>query len=357
MVVGNASPTVAPLERLAPGTPLRQGLERIIQQGKGAIIVLGSGADIEALSSGGFMLVQPEPFSPAKLAELAKMDGGIVLDDGVRHILAANVHFVPAADIATDETGSRHRTAQRIARQTRRPVVAVSEGRKVATLYIDGQKIELRSATEVGARVNQELQTLDRLRRRLDDAEATLTQLEVVDLSTHRAVVTLIQRAELVRRVGLAIEREAVSLGDDGRLAYVQLVDMVRGVEHLISITLRDYSRTMTKHPPEETDHRLRALDDAGLEDPARVARAVGISDLDEPASPCGYRVLTKVGRLPESVLDQLVAHFEALPKMIVAEVDELERVEGIGPARASHLRHYFDRLRMASDDWTPRAP
>jgi len=356
-VVDNGSPTAASLGRLAPGTPLRQGLERIIQAGNGALIVLGGGADLEALSSGGFALVQPEPFSPAKLAELAKMDGGIVLDEAARHVLAANVHFVPGADIPTDETGSRHRTAQRLARQTGRPVVAVSEGRRVATLYIDGEKIELRSATEMAARVNQELQTLDRLRRRLDEAEAILTQLEVVDLATNRAVVAVVQRAELVRRVGLAVERLALSLGDEGRLAYIQLADMVRGVEHLIAVTLRDNAGTLKRFSPPQMVERLRSLGDADLEDPVRVAQAVGASDLDAPAAPGGYRVLTKIGRLPEAVLDQLVAHFETLPKMMTAGVDELERVEGIGPARASHLRHYFDRLQMVSDDWTPRGP
>ncbi len=357
MVVDSASPSAASLGRLAPGTPLRQGLERIIQQGNGALIVLGNGPEVDAVSSGGFVLAQPEPFSPAKLAELAKMDGGIVLDDTARHVLAANVHFVPAAGIPTDETGSRHRTAQRIARQTGRPVVAVSEGRKVATLYADGEKIELRSATEMAARVNQELQALDRLRRRLDEAETLLTQLEVVDLSTHRAVVAVVQRAELVRRVGLAVERRTLALGEEGHLPYIQLADMVRGVEYLLVVTLRDNARTMARFQPDEMVERLRSLGDAELEDPTRVAQALGVSDLDAPAAPGGTRILSKVGRLPEAVLEQLVVHFDTLPKMMAADVGELEKVEGIGPARAAHLRHFFDRLRTVSDDWTPRFP
>ncbi|MGI9609994.1 MAG: diadenylate cyclase, partial [Acidimicrobiia bacterium] len=165
------------LERLAPGTPIRRALERIIQQGKGGLVVLGDGGVVAETSSGGFILNNTS-FSPAKLAELSKMDGGIVLDDDWATILRANVHFVPDGSLPTDETGARHRTAQRMAAQTGKPVVAVSEGRRVATVFHKGQKIELATPTEVAAQINQELQSLDRLRGRLDDAEVRLTRLE-----------------------------------------------------------------------------------------------------------------------------------------------------------------------------------
>lgn len=184
---------------------MRQALERVIQGNKGALIVLGWSPEVEEASSGGFKL-DGALFTPARLAELAKMDGGIILDDDLTRILYANVHFVPDGTIPTDETGARHRTADRMAIQTKKPVVAVSEGRKVVTLYYDGQKVQLDRPTEVAARVNQELQTLDRLRRRLDDAENRLTMLEVTGLATYRPVITLLQRAELVRRVGVFIE-------------------------------------------------------------------------------------------------------------------------------------------------------
>jgi len=326
-----------------------------LQQGKGAIVVLGYGEDIASISSGGFALKQPQSFSPAKLAELAKMDGGVVLDEEGDHLVAANVHFVPSNDIPSDETGSRHRTAQRIAIQTGRPVVAVSEGRKVATLYLDGEKIELRSPTELAARVNQELQTLDRLRRRLDEAEANLTQLEITELATYRSVVTLIQRAELVRRVGLSIEREAVSMGAEGRLAYIQLADMVRGVQHLRDITLRDYLKTRRKGVLESAIRRLEELDESDLEDPAKVGKTIGFAELDVPVTPRGFRILTKVGRLPESVREELIRHFKKLPRMLAASTDDLEKVEGIGATRATYLRHYFDRLVAVADDWSPQ--
>jgi diadenylate cyclase len=343
------------LELLAPGTPLRQGLERIIQQGKGAIIVLGDGAAVAELSSGGFRLAQPVNFTPPKLSELAKMDGGIILDSEGDYILAANVHFVPSIDIPTDETGSRHRTAQRIAIQASVPVVAVSEGRRTASVYVDDSKVELRSPTMVAAKVNQDLQTLDRLRRRLDEAENGLTALEVSELATHRAVVTLLQRAELVRRVGLEIERQAISLGDEGRLAYIQLADMVRGVEFLRDVTLRDYLPTRRKSSLVKATEALSALEESDLDDPIRIARAIGFDDLDAPVTPRGYRLLSKVARLPESVREELIKHFKKLPRMLTASVAEFETVEGIGTARATHLQHYFERVRSLAQEWTPQ--
>jgi diadenylate cyclase len=343
------------LERLAPGTPLRQGLERIIQQGLGAIIVIGDGDAVSEISSGGFRLAQPVLFTPPKLSELAKMDGGIVLDSEGDHIMAANVHFVPSNDIPTEETGSRHRTAQRIAIQASVPVVAVSEGLRTASIYVDNQKIELRSPTMVAARVNQDLQTLDRLRRRLDEAENGLTALEVSELVTHRAVVTLLQRAELVRRVGLMIERQAISLGDEGRLAYIQLADMVRGVEFLRDVTLRDYLPTRHKSTLTRASEALDELEEPELDDPVRIAKAIGFEDLDAPVTPRGYRLLSKVARLPDAVREELIKYFKKLPRMLSASVADFERVEGIGTARATHLEHYFERVRSLAQEWTPQ--
>jgi diadenylate cyclase len=354
-VARNGTLALETLERLAPGTPLRQGLERIIQQGKGAIIVIGDGATLREISSGGFRLAQPVFFTPPKLSELAKMDGGIILDAEGDYILAANVHFVPSNDIPTEETGSRHRTAERVAVHASVPVVAVSEGRRTASVYVEGSKVELRSPTMVAARVNQDLQTLDRLRRRLDEAENGLTSLEVSELVTYRAVVTLLQRAELVRRVGTGIERQAISLGDEGRLAYIQLADMVRGVEFLRDVTLRDYLPTRRRSSLNKAREGMTELDESDLDDPQRIARAIGFEDLDAPVTARGYRLLSKVARLPDSVREELIRHFKTLPRMLSATVADFEKVEGIGNARATHLQHYFSRVRSLAQEWTPQ--
>lgn len=341
--------TISRLERLAPGTPLRQGLERILQQGSGALIVLGNGPEVEEVSTGGFWLKRTT-FTPARLAELAKMDGGIVLDGDGETVIAANVHFVPSADIHTDETGARYRTAERVAVQTGMPVVAVSEGRGVATLFFEGRKLELVSPTALSARVNQELQSLDRLRRRLDESEAHLTRQEVAGLASFDDVVRVLQRAELVRRVGREIELEAVSLGDEGKLARVQLMDLVRGVEMLRVTTLMDYIRPRRRSKVESAVEHLESLSESELDDPVLVGKTLGFPELDEAASPRGLRILASVPRLPESVREDIARHFGTVPRLLAAGPDELELVEGVGEARAAQLRHYFDRL--LAPDW-----
>lgn len=332
---------------------MRQALERIIQGGKGALVVLGDGTEVHEASSGGFRL-DGALFTPARLAELAKMDGGIILDDKLDRITSANVHFVPDGTIPTDETGSRHRTADRMAIQTKRPVVAVSEGRKVVTLYYDGQKIQLDRPTEVAARVNQDLQTLDRLRRRLDDSENRLTMLEVTGLATFRPVATLLQRTELVRRVGISIEQETVSLGDEGGLMWVQLADMVRGVEHIRQVTLMDYVKPRRASVIAKAATALAELNGGDLEDPSKVGKSVGMGELDDTATPRGFRLLSKVGRLPDHVREELVSHFRNFDRLLHASVEELEQVEGIGSSRAHQLRNFFERLMAAAQSWDP---
>ena len=332
---------------------MRRALERIIQQGKGGLVVLGDGARVDEASSGGFSL-KGAIFSPARLAELSKMDGGIVLDDTWSNILEAGVHFIPDGSIPTDETGARHRTAERMAVQTGKPVVAVSEGRKVATLFYGGQKIELASPTEVAAHVNQELQSLDRLRGRLDDAEIKLTRVEVAGLTTYRSAVTVLQRAELVERLGRVVEGRTLTLGDEGRIVYLQLSDLLAGVDFTKRAVLRDYIKPLRNSVIRQAMEDLSAMTPSDLEDPSRVGKELGFPDLDDPADPRGYRLLSQVGRLPDPVRDDIIQHFGSASSLLEARVDELLSVEGVGETRAGQLRAYFDRLRDSADEWEP---
>lgn len=332
---------------------MRIALERIIQQGKGGLVVLGHNSKVSAASSGGFRL-NSASFTPARLAELSKMDGGIVLDDSWGTIRDANVHFTPDGSIETDETGARHRTAERLAQETGVPVVAVSEGRRVATLFYGDQKIELASPTEVAAYVNQELQSLERLRSRLDEAESRLSRLEVIGLVTYRAVVTVVQRAELVSRLGAVIRDRTLTLGDEGRLATLQLNDILTGVMASEEIVLQDYLRPLRASAVDRAMARLAALSGPDLEDAARVAKELGFSDLDDPADARGHRILSQVGRLPDSVREDIVRHFGSVTKLLGASESQLISVEGVGETRAKQLSGFLRRLEAAAHEWEP---
>ena len=341
------------LERLAPGTPMRRALERIIQQGKGGLIVLGHGPEVDEASSGGFEL-RSSSFTAARLAELSKMDGGIVLDDSWNRIVSAAVHFVPDGSIDTDETGARHRTAERMAVQTGKAVIAVSEGRHVATLFYQGQKVELASPTEVAAHVNQELQSLDRLRRRLDDAEMLLTRFEVAGLATYRTVLTVIQRAELVERLGDMVAARASTMGDDGRIVSLQLHDLLAGVEQTMKLVLQDYVKPLRSGAVTKAYDRLTEMASHDLEDLSKIGREIGFPDIDDPAEPRGHRILSQAGRLPDGVRHDLVKHFRHLARILNADREALISVEGVGETRADQLRAYFDRLSALADELDP---
>lgn len=325
---------------VAPGTGLRESIELIIRQQTGALIVLGSGK-IDSLSSGGFQL-HGASFSPQRLAELAKMDGAIILDAGADQILAANVHLNPDAAIETLETGTRHRTAERVARQTGVPVIAVSDGKEMATVYTRSGKFELESPTAILAQANQNVQSLERFRRRLDETEDRLTRLEVDDVVQMRDVVQLLQRAGLVVSLGHDLDHFAIELGDEGGLIRLQIFDLLDGVQDLGQEVFGDYAKRPGRVRPLD---RLADLPQGDLYDANRVAAALDLGPLDAHVQPRGLRLLSKVPRLPDSVRGALVSHFDSFQQMLNATVVELNQVEGVGRARARQLRRYFDRL------------
>lgn len=332
---------------------MRHALERIIQQGRGGLLVLGQNPKVSAASSGGFKLTSAL-FTPARLSELSKMDGGIVLDDSWSQILAANVHFIPDGSIETDETGARHRTAERLAKETNTPVVAVSEGRRVATLFFGDHKIELAAPTEVAAYVNQELQSLERLRIRLDEAENRLSRLEVTGLATYRAVVTVVQRAELVDRLSSVIRDRTRTLGDEGRIATLQLNDLLGGVVAIEELVLQDYVKPLRSGAVNRAMEALDELSGEDLDDSTRVAKELGFSDLDDPAEARGHRLLSQAGRLPDGVREDIVRHFGSVTRLLRASEEQLTSVEGVGDTRAQQLLNFFHRLEAAAHEWEP---
>ena len=338
------------LAALAPGKPIRAAIDMIVRQETGALIVLGYGNDVEAICSGGFHLNGAD-FSSARVAELAKMDGAVICDAAAEVIYRANVHLLPSGNIPTSETGTRHRTAERTALQTGRPVIVVSEGRGSVAVFTRKGRYELRNPTTLLAQANQSLLTLERFRRRLSDAEARLTQLEVDDLAVHRDVVLLLQRAALVRRVASHVEGYAVELGGEGDIIRIQVEDLLLGVQRTGRLVYADHART---HPPAISDPlvALAEMETEHLSDPNRVAGQLELGPLDSQARSRGLRVLDRIPRLPEAVKASLIERFGNLQGLLHASIGELDEVGGVGRTRARQLRNYFDRLLDSSRGW-----
>jgi diadenylate cyclase len=339
------------LAGVAPGRPLREGLDRILQASMGALIVVGDGPDVLNICSGGFLL--DAEFSPQRLSELAKMDGAIILAPNAARIARANVHLVPNTNVPTSETGTRHRTAERVARSIDVPVLSVSEDLAVIAVYRNDEKHPLEPIPRLLNRANQALQTLERYKTRLDAVSGALSALEVEDLVTVRDVVTVLQRAEMVRRIAEEIEGYIVELGVDGRLILLQLDELMGGVEDDRRAVIYDYMRTTSPGQTDEAMSRLGELSTERLLDLKEIARMLNLTDedghLDASGQPRGYRLLSKIPRLPDNIIANIVERFGSLHKIMRATIDDLDEVDGVGDSRARAIKEGLSRLAETS--------
>lgn len=339
------------LREVAPGTPLREGLDRTVRAKMGALVVVGDGSDVLAICSGGFLL--DAPFSPQRLSELAKMDGAIILAKDASRIARANVHLVPDPTVPTSETGTRHRTAERVARHLRNvPVISVSEEMSVLTVYMGDSKHVLQEIPRLLDKASQALQTLGRYKTRLDEGIASLSALEVEDLVTLRDVASVVQRSETVRRIAEEIATMIVELGVDARLLRLQFEELFGDTDTDLELVLRDYLPTDSVSAVSGALERLAELDDDDLLDPraaAVVLRLEDSTDLDQPLQPRGYRLLTELPRMNPEAISCVVGQFGTLAKVLRATTEELSTCPGLDRDRARGIKEGLARLAEVS--------
>lgn len=324
------------LALLAPGTQLRAGLERILAGGTGALVVLGTNKVVQASSTGGFPL--NISYAPTRLRELAKMDGGIVLSNDLSTILAAGVHLV-SDPVPSQETGTRHRSADQLAKVSGIPVVTVSASMSTISVFLEGQRHALEPSNQIISRGNQALATLARYRERLTGLLTTLTALEVREQVTVRDVVAVAQRFELIRRLADELHNDVTALGVDGRLLAMQLAELTHDLDTIPELLTKDYSSAVGE---DLAFDRLRTLPDVDILDVELAAIALGFGGGFHPESrigPRGYRVMASIPRLPSGMADRMIEHFGGLQPLIGAGVSDLQQVEGIGAARARSIR------------------
>jgi len=341
----------AVLARVAPGTPLREGLERILRGRTGALIVLGYNHTVEELCDGGFSV--EIDFSPTRLRELCKMDGAVILTEDASRILRANVQLMPDATIPTVESGTRHRTAERTGLQTGLPVIAVSHSMSIISLYNAGRRHEVADPATVLGRANQALATLQRYKSRLDEVAQALSALEIEDFATLRDAMTVLQRLMMVRRIADELTSNVVELGTDGRLLGLQLDELLSGTEGMRELLIRDYLPEDSTLSSSEVEDELDHLHEDAVFEVGAIARSLGLPTigdaLDAAASPRGYRLLATIPRLPPTVLDRLIAHFGNLQGLLAATAADLQAVDGVGEARARVVREGLSRLAESS--------
>ncbi len=335
------------LRMIAPGTPLREGLESVLKAKTGGLIVIGDSQEVMSLVDGGFHI--NSDFSPAYLYELAKMDGAIILSRDSKRILYANTQLIPDPSIPSSETGIRHRTAERVARQTGELVISISQRRNIITIYKGYLKYVLKDLSIILSKANQALQTLTKYKSVLERTLVNLGSLEFDDIATVLDVAQAVQKIEIVTRIVAEVERYIHELGIEGKLVSMQLDELVSGLKEEEILLVRDYLPNEDTKSYKEVIMTLRNQSSEDLLELSFVAKILGlgnsINTLDLPISTRGYRILSKIPRLPMGIIENLVADFGKLQRILTASIEELDDVEGIGEVRARMIKDSLKRV------------
>ena len=335
------------LKLIAPGTPIRDGLENILKAKTGALIVISDTKEVLDLVDGGFRL--DIDYTSSKLYELAKMDGAIVLSADFKKILYANTQLIPDSSIITTETGTRHRTAERTAKQTGALVISISQRRSIITIFKGNERYVLEDTSKVISKANQALQTVEKYKKVFDSKLSLLNEYEFNDIVTLENVIISIQRAEMVRKMVEEVERAIFELGDEGRLLEIQLKELVGDLENEELLIVKDYMSPSKKKLPDKILEEIEKLNHEDLMKSDKIAKMLGYQDFENydevGVYTRGYRVLNKIPRMPSNIVDNLVKSFKSFQHILAADIPQLDEVEGIGEVRARTIKQSLKRM------------
>ena len=334
------------LKKIAPGTPIRDGLDNILKAKTGALLLITDKQEvIDEVVDGGFFI--NEEYTSSKLYELAKMDGAIVLSGDMKKIIFANAQLIPSYEIPTVETGTRHRTAERTAKQTGELVISISQRRNIITVFKDNNRYILEDTDIVLNKANQAIQTLEKYRKVYDSKLSILNEYEFNDIVTLDNVLTVIQRAEMVMRIVDEIQKKIYELGEDGRLVSMQLEELIGGLEKEELLLIKDYTAKEIKE--DDVIEQLSKLDYEELMKLLSIAKILGYESFENfeelAVYPKGYRILNKIPRMPNNIVENLVKSFKSFQHLLVAEINDLDKVEGIGEVRAKTIKQSLRKM------------
>lgn len=335
------------LKLIAPGTALREGLENILKAKTGALIIIGDSKEVMEIVDGGFNI--NEEYTSSRLYELAKMDGAIVLSEDLKRILFANAQIIPASSIPTKETGTRHRTAERTAKQTGKLVISISQRRNIITVFKGNFRYTIEDTSKIITKANQALQILEKYKKVFDSKLNILNEYEFNDIVTLDNVITCIQRAEMVMKVVDEVKKRIYELGEDGRLVKMQLEELVGGLEEEELLIIKDYIAVKNKTTAEEVLEQVRNKNSVGIIDSNIIAKSLGYENFENyeeiAVYPKGYRILNKIPKVPANIVENLVKYFKSFQHILLAEIEELDKVDGIGEVRAMTIKQSLKRM------------
>ncbi|KAB2329192.1 DNA integrity scanning protein DisA [Cytobacillus depressus] len=327
------------LQFMAPGTPIREGIDNVLRANTGGLIVLGSKDKITHIVDGGFVI--NAPFSPSYLYELAKMDGAIILNQDGNKILIANAQLAPDPTIPSSETGMRHRTAERVAKQTGELVIAISQRRNVITLYKSHFRYALKDIGVILTKANVALQTLEKYKMVLEEDIANLSVLEFEEVVTYNDLLNVFHSIEMVLRIKNELLIYLSELGIEGRLIRLQMNELLEDIVREVELIIKDYAQSKEARTKEIFD-KLQELSIGKMVEDTVILKLLGYNGYvhtDEYKCPRGYRMLSKIPRLPPIIIENLILRFKDLPAIVASSVEELDEVEGIGEVRAKKIK------------------
>ncbi len=333
------------LKLISPGTPIRAGLDNILKSKTGGLIVIGDSKEVLDIVDGGFNI--NEEYTPSRLYELAKMDGAIIISSDLKKILFANAQLIPNSSIETEETGTRHRTAERTAKQTKQLVISISQRRNVITIYKGNYRYVIEDTSRVLDKANQALQTAEKYKKVYDREIDTLNEYEFNDIVTLENVITVIQRAEMVMKMVEEVQRHVFELGEEGRLVEMQLQELVGDLEKEEIFIIKDY--ITRRRNPEKVLKEIIDLDLSNLLKPMAIAKILGYENFEEfdevGVYTRGYRLLNKVPKMPANIVENLVKSFKSFQHILIADIPALDEVDGIGEVRARAIKQSLQRM------------
>ena len=335
------------LKIIDPGTDIREVLENILKAKTGGLIVVGDGEEVMKIADGGFYL--DVEYSPARLYELAKMDGAIIISSDLKKILFANTQLIPDPSIETVETGTRHRTAERTAKQTKDLVISISQRRNIITIFKGNYRYVLEDTSKVITKANQALQTAEKYMKVFDNKLNLLNEYEFNDIVTLENVIVCIQRAEMVMNVADEVQRAIYELGEDGRLLELQLEELIGDLEEEELLMVKDYMVEKKNRSAENVLSEIKKLSYDDLMKSQIIAKLLGYQDFDNydevGVFTKGYRVLNKIPRMPSSIVENLVKSFKSFQHILAADIPRLDEVDGIGEVRARTIKQSLRRM------------
>ena len=332
---------------IAPGTQIRQGLDNILKAKTGALIVIGDSKEVLDLVDGGFSI--NEEYTSSRLYELAKMDGAIVLSKDLKRILFANAQLIPNASIPTRETGTRHRTAERTAKQTGEIVISISQRRNIITIFKGEFRYVIEDTARILTKANQALQTVEKYKKVFDGKLSILNEYEFNDIVTLENVITAIQRAEMVMKMVQEVQRNIYELGEEGRLVQMQLDELIGDLEKEEMLIIKDYLTHKKRKKPEDVLNEIMNLPYEDLMNHQTIAKILGYEIFDNydevGVFTNGYRILNKIPRMPNNIMENLVKKFKSFQHILAADIPQLDEVDGIGEVRARTIKQSLKRM------------